>query len=1020
MARVLVVDDERGIRNTLREFLKASGHEVFVAANVGEGRETLQAQEIDVIVLDVLLPRESGLELLRYVHDAFPEVETIMMTGEPTIETTVAAMRLGAFDFLAKPVSGNHMCDVVAQAAARKAEGEKTKRALRESEARFQRLTENAHDLIWRASLEGTFEFVNQASTSLLGRPPEEIIGEPFDLVIPKASADRLREGLIAALVDYGGNDHYRAEVDYRHRDGPIVPSEISATIVRDDVGAPIAVEGISRDITKRKRAEEALRASERLYSLALNNTTDMIFVTDPDGRVSFANEAALQHYEVGDVEDLSVLALKLWFFWCGEDIEEVKRSFAEARAACVPRSFDCRCEDNFYNLVLAPVVEEGSTRLIVCVARDITERKKAEQALRESESRYRLLAENSKDVVWTMNFDGRFVYVSPSVEVLCGFTPEEFVERTLEDLLLPQSFAGLMKHIGGDYRKLPLERHEWTRFEAKQYTKSGAVIDIEITASWFHDSQGELLGIQGTTRDITERKRAEERIRDSEERFRNIVESSPMGIVTGEAADEASLIVTSANTAAEEALGVRCVDIMGRTVEELITAPFARDIARRFRDAAVKGSRWAGDLVWTDERDEERTIEAHTFQTSPNRAAIQFIEVTERRRAEEERMRLEEQLQQAQRLESIGLLAGGIAHDMNNFLGAIMASASVLQSDFEPDSANSKDVSSILAACRRGRDLTRNLLRFSRQGDVTRERFRLSEPALATKELLERTISKRIEVQTELEPALWAIEGDRNLIGQALMNVCLNAVEAMPHGGTLTISAKNIVLDDVSCRDWTGVKPGDYVLLEVSDTGEGMVRESLDRAFEPFFTTKSLGQGAGLGLSIVYGTMRGHGGAAKLSSAMGIGSLASMLLPAIPQPVIEQTATAERVEEASTKILLVDDEALIRYAGRRILEKMGYGVVEAADGGQALDLYRELSDDIALVILDLIMPRMDGEETFRALKRFDPSVRILVASGFSRGDKVAELMDEGALGFLEKPFDYEQFSKMVVQLVRE
>lgn len=1027
MANVLVVDDERGIRNTLKEFLKGSGHEVFVAPDVDEGKSHLEANPIDVIVLDLVLPKKSGLDLLRYVHDFLPEVETIVMTGEPTIETTVEAMRLGAFDFLAKPVRGNRMCHVVELAAKKKALRDKTVRALKESEARFQRLTENAQDMIWRADLNGRIDYVNLACTRLLERSAEELRNIHIDDLIPTGSAALIRQWVDSILPKDRGNDNFSGEVEYIQKSGSIIPCELKATVVRDDKGNPVALEGIARDVTKRKRAEEALKASERLYSMALNNTTDMIFVTSPDGRVRFINDACRYRYELENVDDIEAFNLHLSFFWCGEDIDNVRNAFDQARQTRAPVSVDSERGDSYFELVLVPVVEGKDVSSVVCVARDITERKLAEQAIRESENRYRLLAENSSDVVWTMDLNGRFTYISPSIETLSGYSPSEFFARPLGEHITSEAFIPIGEAVRHEL-SLPLEeRPKWARIETQSRTKSGEVIDIEVTSSWIVDERGEIIGVQGTTRDMTERKRAEERLRDSEQRFRSVVNSSPMGILMFQLETDGTVRMIDANPAASRSLALDCDPLVGQALDHAFPELVSEGFGEQLTAAAVDGETWQGEVIWNRNRDDQRILDVHIFQALPLQMTMKFLDVTARRRAEEERVLLEEQLRQSQRLEAIGKLAGGVAHDMNNFLGAIMASASVLQSELDSRSPAVEDVQSVLDACRRGRSLTRNLLKFAQKGKYTRERFLVSEPALATRELLERTIPKNIEVKAELDPDLWPIDGDRTLIGQSLMNISLNAVDAMPHGGRLTIGARNVVLDASHQAEWGDVEAGRYVLLEVTDTGEGMAREALERAFEPFFTTKHPREGSGLGLSIAYGVVRGHGGMARMKSEIGIGSIASLLLPAAmieserdqpkPKPKLQET-----FEEGipAPAVLLVDDERLIRYAGRRMLEKLGFKVYLAENGDDAIQAFRDFGADIALVILDLIMPSIDGYQTFKMLRELEPQVRVLISSGYSTEERVDRLLAEGANGFVEKPFDFEQFARKVEEVMQK
>ncbi len=398
--------------------------------------------------------------------------------------------------------------------------------------------------------------------------------------------------------------------------------------------------------------------------------------------------------------------------------------------------------------------------------------------------------------------------------------------------------------------------------------------------------------------------------------------------------------------------------------------------------------------------------------------------DITERIRAEEERLqslveqhRLEEQLQQSQKMEAIGTLAGGVAHDINNVLGAVLGFASALKFETNLGDDESRDVDNIVIACQRGRDLTRNLLGFARKGKYVKEKLSLNEMIHLLDELLSRTVSKRVEIDLHLEKDIKPIEGDRSQLNQALMNVCINAVDAMNGRGRLEIETDNLqIAGDLAAG--LELPPGRYVRISMSDTGKGMSRETMSRAFEPFFTTKSQGEGTGLGLSMVYGTIRNHGGAVTLESEDGRGTSVSIFLPAAEGPLPSifprpEAAPATSTESGATilTILLVDDEPLVRSSGLRLLRKLGYEVLLAEHGEDAIREYEENRDQISLVILDLMMPVMDGREAFMELRRIDPNAPVLLASGYSVEEHAAELIEKGALGFLEKPFNLDELA---------
>jgi len=390
------------------------------------------------------------------------------------------------------------------------------------------------------------------------------------------------------------------------------------------------------------------------------------------------------------------------------------------------------------------------------------------------------------------------------------------------------------------------------------------------------------------------------------------------------------------------------------------------------------------------------------------------FVHALRQQQAEDEQERLEHQLRQSQKMEAIGTLAGGLAHDMNNVLSAIMGAASLLKHDLESDDPRQQEVNDILDAGKRGRKLMRNLLGFARKGKYRRERVLLWQVASDIVEILQRTVDKQIDIHTRLDVDVPAVAGDPDQLHHALMNICLNAADAMPGGGELSIS-----LDAVGQAAEDPNQPA-YVRMRVDDTGEGMEPETLAHAFEPFFTTKPKGLGTGLGLSMVYGTVENHGGTVQIRSEPAQGTSVTVLLPALAVEEVdgpEETVETEAFQSVGESVLLVDDEELMRRVGERLLRKLGYRVSVAADGHAAVELLRERASEFQLVILDLVMPGLDGEETFHQLREIDPLVPIILSSGFSRDEKVKRLLMAGANGFLPKPFELKHLARALKQV---
>jgi len=374
----------------------------------------------------------------------------------------------------------------------------------------------------------------------------------------------------------------------------------------------------------------------------------------------------------------------------------------------------------------------------------------------------------------------------------------------------------------------------------------------------------------------------------------------------------------------------------------------------------------------------------------------------------------LEEQRIHASKMESLGTLAGGMAHDMNNILASIMAVASAMDAEIPDDNVYKPDVQDILRACKRGSKLTRGLLGFARRHRMNKSTISLNTSVLEVQNILSRTLSRQIDIVVEIDDELQNTVADSDQISNVLMNICINAVDAMGGSGILKLRTCNTSVTEADSSKHQDVKPGKFVCLIVTDTGTGMPQDTISRVFEPFFTTKPNGRGTGLGLSMAYGTIRKHGGFIDIKSKVTVGTTVRIFLPATPNrlstipPLPMKTSDLPRSNET---VLLVDDEDLFRQSAKRILERLGYTVLTAENGHRALEVHQQNSDEIDMVILDMMMPVLGGRATFETLHTVAPDLPILIASGYTEDDNIKALLDEGAVGFISKPFDLQSLS---------
>lgn len=493
--------------------------------------------------------------------------------------------------------------------------------------------------------------------------------------------------------------------------------------------------------------------------------------------------------------------------------------------------------------------------------------------------------------------------------------------------------------------------------------------------------------------------------LHDSEEKYRTLFEQ----------ANDAVFITTlegrilEANERAGQLLGYRREELLQRTLSSLMAPAPGTGSAPPVPDPIQSGARAETEYLRQDGSRVAVEVSLGRLRVADQDLLLALVHDISRRK------QTEEQLRQAQKMEAIGTLAGGVAHDFNNILTSILGYASLVQQELPPDSPLYRDMETILNSARRAADLTAQLLTFARRSSQTE--LRLLDPNDIVREvvkLLERTIDKAIAIEMRLSGDLAAVRGDSSQLHQALLNLCLNARDAMPRGGRLLLETRNVYLSEQDIGKDLQLTAGDYVVLSVSDTGEGIDPTVRGRIFEPFFTTKE--HGRGLGLAMVYGIVRGHGGAVHVYSERGQGTTFKVYLPACWEAGEAPTQAVEEISGGQETILIVDDEENVRHVLQRILVRGGYTVLLASGGTQALDIYRQSRDEVALVILDIIMPRMSGQETFLRLMEIDPEVKVMLSSGYSENGQVNHILTDGAQGFLQKPYDM----AMVLRKVRE
>ena len=880
----------------------------------------------------------------------------------------------------------------------------KAEEALRESEVKYREFFSTSRDCVFITSPDGCWLDFNESAMELFGYDSRKALS---DVPIFQLYADAEDRVAFLALVERQGfvKEH---PVKLKRKSGEVFDSLITASCLRRADGSVRGFAGTIRDVTERSKADEALRESEEKLKGISNSVQDSIIVVNDRGEVSFWNPAAERMFGYTASETL------------GKNVHELlaPREFADAYYAGVdgfaetgqgaavgrilPLTAVRRNGEIFpIELSLSSFRMDGRWHA-VGAARDITERKKAEDALRESEQRYRRLFEDAP-LIYVMTRHEHGVPVIHDCNGLflssLGYLREEVQGKPLADFYSTESRAELLER-GGYARALA---GEFFIGERELLTRGGTFIPTILYTATELDPAGQVIGARGMFVDITERKKAEEALRRSERLYRSVIENIEDVFYRSDA--EGRLLMASPSGAI--LFGYDSVDEMiGLPLESLWVNP---DESQRLLDIVKEqakvtdfegllrkkdGSAFAASLSTHFYRDEDGTVLG-------TEGIIRDIS---------ERRRIEAQLLRSQKMEAMGTLAGGVAHEINNLLQVVLGHADMLLVKGGMDATSGRSLEAIRSAARNGSDLVNRILTFSRKAESKMRPLNLSDEVRRIEEMLRRTIPRMISLEMSLEENLPMISADPSQIGQILLNLAINARDAMPEGGRLVFETGNATIREGYYRTHPEVKPGKYVLLAVSDTGQGMDEGVSDHIFEPFFTTKQPGQGSGLGLSIVFGVVKSHGGHITCYSEVGVGSTFKILFPVLAEGLQPDPATTIEMPGGGTEtLLLVDDEDGVRTLGAEMLEMAGYTVLTSANGREALEVYRNKRESISLVILDLIMPEMSGRHCLEQLLRMNPTAKVLVASGYAANGPAKETRESGATGFVSKPFDMKE-----------
>jgi len=774
----------------------------------------------------------------------------------------------------------------------------KAHRELRESEERFALALDSTQDGLFDWDLRTNEIYYSPSWKRMLGYEDHEIANEFSEWERLTDPEDVQKAWVMLKEHLEGKRDRFELEFRMRHKDGHWVHVLSRASAVLDENGEAIRVVGTHVDITDRKRLEETLRQNEEHLSAIYNSSDIGIFVVTvtEDGRFIYAGHNPVHERLSGIANDQVVgkTPEDLVDHFGPKVVREVNAFYRECVRLKQPVEIEVLVEEGpgrgWWMTRLTPLLDEKSGRVVKLIGSGvkIDELKQAEAALRQSEEKYRQLAENTLDVIGVFDLDLVCTYVNSAVTLVTGHQPEDLIGRKLSSQMDEEQFARVSKIAATEIARGG--ESEGVVFETELLSKTGEPVPVEIRGWVLTDGDGNPVAIQGTTRDITERKQAEQ-----------------------------------------------------------------------------------------------------------------------------ERGRLEHQLRQSQKMEAVGRLAGGVAHDFNNLLTVIQGFSELVQIALGEGDPLGRDVAEIQKAADSAAQLTEQLLAFSRKQMISPKVVDLNKAVAQSTKMLQRIIGEDIEFVFDPGEETGRVLIDPGQVDQILVNLVVNSRDAMPDGGILTLETRSSDRGRHRCQTCDVEISGDYVVLEVSDTGEGIDVEAAQKIFEPFFTTKELGKGTGLGLSTIHGIVHQNNGHISVSSQPGAGASFLIYLPRVEaEPVTEADARDERPVRGHETVLVVEDQDMVRTLAVRTLQSQGYRVIEARSGGEALVIAEQHRGEIGLLLTDVIMPKMNGKQLYERLLAFDPHLKALFMSGYTDAEIAHHGILEEGLHFIPKPFKPQDLAGLV------
>ena len=867
---------------------------------------------------------------------------------------------------------------------------------LRESEEKFRTLAEHSPNMIF-INMKGKVVYANDKAAEITGYTKEEFYSPDFDFL---------------ALIAPEYRDLLETNLN-RHMSGEELPAYEYALITKQGKRVEVlltsklityrgehTILGTVMDITMRKRAESALRESEERYRNLFEQSEDAIYITTREGKHVEVNQSFLDLFRCSREELTKLNAQDIYV-----NPTDRARFQQEIEKKGSVKDFEVKLrkkDGTEMDCVLTATVrqaDDGSILGYQGIIRNISERKTLLKMLRK----YEFIVNTSKQFMTLINRDYTYEAVNEAYCLAHNKSREQVLGKTVAQIWGEKRFKRVIKpYLDKCFAGHETHDQKWFEFAGKKQKY------YDVSYYPYYGNKSDVTHAVVITHDMTERKHAEEALQESETKFRNLFDLSPQAIAV---TDGKTGRLIEVNDKFCELTQYARKKVLGKSLSEL------RIFSEGERDAFLKELQTSGELDGLEIHPEAKdgsVLNVIMFAkliriTGEEFVLTAFLDMSDQKR-------LEAQLQQAQKMEALGTLAGGIAHNFNNLLMGIQANASLILLDIDPNDPNYDRLMNIEKMVQNGSKLTKQLLGYAREGRYEIRPTSLNRLVKETSDTFGLT-KKEIKVHQKLAKDLFAIEADQGQIVQILWNLYVNAADAMPAGGDLFLETMNVTHKDITGKP-SKVKPGDYVLLTLTDTGTGMDKKTVRRIFDPFFTTKGMSRGTGLGLASVYGIVKNHGGIISVSSKKGEGTTFSLYLPASKRQAMKEGRWFDKFVPGKETVLLVDDEGMILDVGTQILEKMGHKVIKAKSGQEAIEIYEKHKDLIELVILDMIMPGVGGGETYDRIKAINPEVKVLLSTGYSINGQATEILERGCNGFIQKPFRMKELSHKIREVL--